>query len=153
MKKLLIVALLALLPTAFLTSCKSDDNKKEQPASEAIAGVYNGNLTITMTPGEGMPASPAVIEIASTTETTVKLTLKESAFDALLGGEKIVVDNIAVVKSGSEYTMTGTGSVSMGGQALPITISGTGSKAKMKITIGVNMGVLQVSAVFDGAVK
>lgn len=152
-KSLALAAATVAVPVMLgMVSCK-DDNPADPPASQQVAGSYAGTLDVTLggQPVAGITGQAAMITVTQT-GSTVKLQLTQSPLlDQFFGGQPIGAENVTVVKSDANFTLAGTGKVSMGATDLDIAVAGKGKPAAMEFTITVP--AVTVVATFTGSRK
>lgn len=134
---------MAVALTAGFASC-SDDDDDEVPAAQTVAGTYSAyssasfkySATPIVTNGES-------VTIAANSDGTVKVTLTSGTWGTA------TVSNATVAKSGSDYSIAGSGSVAMGMHSgstsdydctLAGTISGDKSTYSFVVTVPSVMG-------------
>lgn len=136
-----------------MTSCKKDDTV-EIPAAQEVAGTYTGKTVLNMT-GQTAPGAPSDAEIKiEQSGVNVKMTLVKSAFDEILEGEKISVDNIVVTKADGKITLAGAGKIEMDESTsidIKITGTSTGNALELKIVVPLVPNVMEVTVDFTGA--
>lgn len=150
-KKFGVVAMSAMMLVSF-AACS--DDKDTLPADDVV-GLYVGTTVLDMTGADAPDApTPAKIRLDKSGE-NVKMTLVESAFDAMLGGAVISIDGVTVKKDTKGYVLSGAGEVDFGGNKVPVKVKGEGSSKAMKLLIEVPVvpSILEVSVTFEGARK
>ena len=151
MKKNLFLLVLLFVST-LITSCKDDEKMPELIGDELNKVYYKGDLDIKLnnvTVGEDIPQK---IYITKTGVNLIKMELNNFSFSGMPIGD-IVVNNIAVIKTGNNHTFTGAEKITLPVSAEPCAVSvvGTikGNVMEMKITVNVPVvGIVLVD--FDG---
>lgn len=153
MKSFGIVAMAAMMMTAFI-GCGDEEGKKETLPAEDVVGMYVGTTILNMT-GSDAPGAPTPAKIQlEKSGNNVKMILVESAFDAALAGAKISVDGVTVTKNAKGYVLSGSGEVAFGDGKVSVTVKGEGTPKAMKLDIKVPvMPSVIVSVLFEGARK
>lgn len=136
-KYLFMVAALAI----GFQSCSSDDDE-ETPASQSVAGSYSGyssaSFKYSSTP---MCANGESVTITSNTDGTANVTFTSGTWGTT------TISNASVALSGSNYSLTGSGSTSItghGGSAstYDCTLAGTISSDKKTYNLAFTMGFM-----------
>ena len=151
MKKNLFLLVLLFVST-LITSCKDDEKMPELIGDELNKVYYKGDLDIKLnnvTVGEDIPQK---IYITKTGVNLIKMELNNFSFSGMPIGD-IVVNNIAVIKTGNNHTFTGAEKITLPVSAEPCAVSvvGTikGNVMEMKITVNVPVvGIVLVD--FEG---
>lgn len=153
MRKSLLYLFGMLCMLSSFTGCKDDDNN--EPVT-IVDGVYKGGMDISLS---GVPLTkdplPQKVYITKTSETNIKMELKNFSFSGASVGD-IVVDQNLLVKKGSGYTFTGSQEITLAVIGVcQVELSGTivNDKITMNINVESNVGKVVVNFAGDKMAK
>lgn len=150
MKKNLLYLFALICSMSLFTAC-NNDNDPEYIQDGEFDGVYLGTLDVDAEGLIKVDDIPQKVYITKTGENQFKMELKNFSFQTLNLGT-ISVENIAVVKSGTSCTFTGSQKITLlvGECAVTVTGSIEGDKLDMDIAVLAG-GTLNVKVDFEGA--
>lgn len=145
--------LLTLLIAIFCMAACSDDDEPEINLAQDIAGVYNGELALSVGGTDMDPVEDSQVTIKAQADGKAEITLAGFG-EAPMAFDDIVIKDVPVTKgSNNTYSLAGNVDVMSGTFNVKGTLAGTvikGGKANLTFTLKPGDMPMSVNAVFTG---